>query len=125
MAANDCILLTGLVFFGYHGVNPEERKLGQRFVVDLTVRVDLSPAGGSDELTQTINYADLFRLAREVVEGPPVSLLETVAERLARSILAQTPALGVVVRVAKPWAPVKGIAGGEMAVQIQRERRPD
>jgi len=121
--SNDRILLTGLTFYGYHGVNPEERQLGQRFVVDLALGLDLGPAGRSDDLARTINYSEVYKLVREVVEGPPCALIEAVAERIAERTLAQTSATSVRVRVAKPWAPVKGMVAGEVAVEINRARR--
>ena len=92
--AEDRITLEGMVFYGYHGVNPEERELGQRFVVDLELEKDLSAAGLSDDLTQTVNYASAYKLAREVVEGQPCNLIETVAERLATALT----------RSARKWA---------------------
>lgn len=120
MVTDDRILLTGLTFYGYHGVHPEERQLGQRFVVDLALTLDLEPAGRSDDLTQTINYSQVYQLVRGVVEGPACNLIEAVAERIAQAILTQTRAHAVWVRVAKPWAPVKGMTAGEVAVEISR-----
>lgn len=121
--AEDRIILQGMVFYGYHGVNPEERELGQRFVVDLELEKDLSAAGLSDDLTQTVNYASAYKLAREVVEGQPCNLIETVAERLATALLSRLPIDGVRVRVRKPWAPVKGSVLDSVAVEIVRKRR--
>lgn len=122
MANDDSIRLTELTFYGYHGVNPEERVLGQRFVVDVILKFDLEPAGRSDDLGQTINYSSIYQLIRDVVEGPARQLLEAVAERIADALLASTPARTARVRVAKPWAPVKGMVIGEVAVEIERKR---
>ena len=121
--AEDRIILQGMMFYGYHGVNPEERELGQRFVVDLELEKDLSAAGLSDDLTQTVNYASAYKLAREVVEGQPCNLIETVAERLATALLSHLSIDGVRVRVRKPWAPVKGSVLDSVAVEIVRKRR--
>ncbi len=117
----DKILLQGMVFYGYHGVNPEERELGQRFVVDLELSKDLSAAGLSDDLTMTVNYASVFKVAREVVEGEPCNLIETVAERVASTLLARFALEAVRVRVRKPWAPVKGSALDWVAAEIYRK----
>ena len=122
MAPTDRIHLQGLTFFGYHGVHPEERKLGQRFVVDLTLETDLRPAGLSDDLAQTINYSTVYHLVKQVVEGESVQLVESLAERIATSVLNATPASAVRVRVAKPWAPIKGNVAGTVAVEIVRFR---
>lgn len=116
----DRILLEGLTFYGYHGVNPEERVLGQRFVVDVTLSLDLRPAGQSDDPAKTINYATLYEIARRVVEGPRCSLIETLAERLATAILTEAGGTAVRVRVSKPWAPIKGGHVGNVAVEVYR-----
>jgi len=118
----DKIILRGMVFYGYHGVNPEERSQGQRFVVDLELSKDLSQAGRSDDLSTTVNYSSVFKIAREVVEGQPCNLLEAVAERLAAAILARFGVEAVRVRVRKPWAPVKGSVLDWVAVEIARRR---
>jgi dihydroneopterin aldolase len=118
----DRIFLTGLVFYGYHGVNPEERRLGQRFVVDVELGIDLRAAGATDDLAATANYAHVYRLIRDVVEGPPLSLIEAVAERVAATLLQATPARTIRVRIAKPWAPVAGMTVGEVAIEILRAR---
>jgi len=122
VGASDRILLTGLTFYGYHGFKPEERALGQRFVVDLALNLDLGPAGRSDDLAQTVDYSEAYRLVRDVVEGPPRNLIEAVAEAIAEAVLAHTTAESVWVRVCKPWAPVKGMTAGEVAVEITRGR---
>ncbi|MBI4507414.1 MAG: dihydroneopterin aldolase [Chloroflexi bacterium] len=120
VATQDCICIEGMIFYGFHGVRPEERTLGQRFVVDLAIFRDLAPAARSDALADTVHYARLHDLAREVVEGPPCQLIETVAERLAARVL---DAFGgrVWVRVAKPQAPIRGAVTATTAVEITRQ----
>jgi dihydroneopterin aldolase len=118
----DRIILTGLTFYGYHGVNPEEQRLGQRFVVDVALAVDLGAAGRSDNLDDTVSYPEVYRIVRDVVEGRPRKLIEAVAEDVAMAILGHTRARSVTVRVAKPWAPIKGLTTGEVAVEIERSR---
>lgn len=119
MADADCIRVEGMVFYGFHGTRPEEQALGQRFVVDLAVYRDLSAAARSDALGDTVDYARLHELVREIVEGPPCALLETVAERIAARVLE---AFGgqVWVRVAKPHAPIRGAVTATVAVEIAR-----
>lgn len=119
---SDRVTLTGLVFYGYHGVHPEERTLGQRFVVDLALDIDLRPAGQSDDLALTANYSEVYQAVRGVVEGPPRSLIEAVAEGVAEAALRVSKARAVRVRVAKPWAPIKGSTVGVAAVEIYRQR---
>ncbi len=117
----DRILLEGMVFFGRHGTLSAERELGQRFVVDLELRCDLRAAGMSDDLTKTVDYSEVYRLAREIVEGPPVGLTETVAERIAAVVLGRYPQVeGVRVKVAKPQVRLDNTVLAASAVEIVR-----
>ena len=117
----DRILLEGMVFFGRHGTLSAERELGQRFVVDLELRCDLRAAGMSDDLTKTVDYSEVYRLAREIVEGPPVGLTETVAERIAAAVLGRYPQVEAVrVKVAKPQVRLDNTVLAASAVEIVR-----
>lgn len=121
----DEIQLEGLRFYGYHGVHPEERRLGQRFVVDVALAVDLRAAGESDDLGQTVSYSAAYAEIRRVVEGEPRFLIEAVAEAIAAAMLALDARVQrVQVRVAKPEAPVKGSILDTVAVRIVRWRTP-
>jgi dihydroneopterin aldolase len=119
---DDRIILEGMTFYGYHGARPEERALGQRFVVDLEVGADLRAAGRGDDLAQTINYSELYRATREVLEGEPLLLLEAVAERVARRALAHERALWARVRVRKPGVAIEGSILAASAVEVLRRR---
>jgi len=119
---SDRIRLAGMVFYGYHGVSPEERSLGQRFVVDLDVEADLRPAGISDELSDTVSYTLLFNAVRAVVEGSPRKLLESVAEAAAGAVLDEFPVTAVRVRVTKPAPPIKGAVLDAASVEVYRRR---
>ena len=116
----DRIILEGLVFYAYHGINPEERALGQRFVIDVALELDLRPAGQSDDLGSTVNYATVYRIVERAIEGPACNLIEALAERIAQGALAEAGGSAVRVRVGKPWAPIKGAAAGQVAVEIYR-----
>jgi dihydroneopterin aldolase len=104
--SDDRILMRGLAFYGYHGVMPEENRLGQRFIVDIDLSVPLGDAGRTDDLTKTVNYAAVLVDVRAIVEGPPVKLIETVAERIAAKILGAYGVDEVRVRVKKPDVPI-------------------
>lgn len=117
---SDKIILEGMEFYGYHGVNSEERTQGQRFVVDLELTADLARAGKSDDLSETVNYAAVFKVTKGIVEGEPRNLIEAVAESLASEILSRFPVEAVRVRVRKPWAPIKGSHLEFVAVDILR-----
>ncbi len=124
--AEDRILLEGMVFYGRHGTLPAERDLGQPFVVDVEMRLDLRPAGLSDDLAQTVDYGEVHRRAREIVEGEPVNLTETVAERIAAAVLENYPAVEAVrVKVAKPHVRLGGTVLAGSAVEILRHSDPD
>ena len=118
----DQILLQGMQFYGYHGVNPEERVLGQRYVVDLTADLDLSPAGKTDRLEDTVSYSHIYRTVRTVMEGEPRNLLESAAEAIADRVLAEFPVNAVSVTVKKPNPPVRGSSIELAAVRIHRSR---
>ncbi len=120
--ASDRVFLEGMVFYGYHGVRPEERSLGQRFVVDLEVVADLLAAGQTDDLAQTFNYSRLFQVAREAVEGPPRHLLEAVAQDIAERVLAEFPVDEVRVRVRKPGVAIAGSVLAAAGVEVVRRR---
>ena len=123
MTSSDKIQLQGMVFYGYHGVSPAERELGQRFVVDLEVERDLSAAAASDEPKNTADYSRMYQTVREVVEGPGRKLLEGVAEEVARRILSDFTVDSVRVRVKKPHVPMRGAVLDHAAVEIFRERQ--
>lgn len=118
----DRIVLQGMQFYGYHGVNPEELALGQPYLVDLTVEVDLRAPGVTDRLEDTVNYSRLYRAVREVVEGTPRNLLEAVAEGIAARLLGEFPVQAVQVRVKKLRPPIKGSVVEYAAVEIYRRR---
>ncbi|SIT93319.1 dihydroneopterin aldolase [Edaphobacillus lindanitolerans] len=106
----DFIHLHDMEFYGYHGVLPEETKIGQRFRVNLSLAVDLAGAGRTDDLELTVNYAEAYTLVRDIVEGQPVKLIETVAERIAKAVLGgfAGKVSGCRVRVLKPDPPIPG-----------------
>jgi len=102
----DRMTLKGMRFFGYHGVFPEENKLGQQFIVDVELRLDLSGAAATDDLERTVNYAELHALVKAAAEGPPFKLIEALAGNVASRVLdAYTIVNEVTVRVTKPHPP--------------------
>jgi 7,8-dihydroneopterin aldolase/epimerase/oxygenase len=122
VSAVDKIFVNQMEFYGYHGVFPEETKLGQRFVVDLMVLVDLKKAGQTDELEYSVNYGELFQVCKEIVEGKPYKLVEAVAEKIAETVLGQfTLVSEVTIKVIKPDPPIPGHYQS-VAVEITRGR---
>jgi 7,8-dihydroneopterin aldolase/epimerase/oxygenase len=118
----DKIYVNQMEFYGYHGVFPEENTLGQRFMVDLMVLVNLKKAGETDELEHSVNYGELFQVCKEIVEGIPYKLVEAVAEKIAEIVLRQfTLVSEVTIKVIKPDPPIPGHYRS-VAVEITRRR---
>jgi dihydroneopterin aldolase len=117
----DRIIVAGMRFWGYHGVRPEENTLGQPFIVDVELYLDLQKTGRSDDLADTVNYGLVYRLVEEIVTGKPRRLLENIAETIAARVLEEFPVLEVLVRVKKPHVPLPGIVD-YAAVEIRRGR---
>lgn len=118
----DRILLAGMAFDGRHGVGEDERAAPQPFQVDVSLELDLAPAGRSDDLARTVDYAAVFEDVRAVVEGPSALLLEALAERIAASLLARHGTLdAVTVRVRKLRVPIAGRLDSA-GVEIRRRR---
>lgn len=104
---SDQIRVTGIKAFGYHGVLPHEATEGQEFIVDLLVTLDLKAASVSDDLQDSINYADLAQIAHDNIVGDRVQLIERLAGRIADEISsAYSQITSVSVTVHKPHAPV-------------------
>ena len=117
----DRIELTGLECFGYHGVFEEEKKTGQPFIVDVTCWLDT--AGIEDDLTRTVNYAELADVAADIVEGPSRDLIETVAAEVAETAMRRFEILHAIeVTIHKPKAPIPRTFA-DVAVVARRSRK--
>ena len=122
---SDRIVLTNMVFPGRHGVGDLERASAQPFEVDVEVVRDLAAAAQADDLALTIDYGEVFRICRAVVEGPSRRLIETLAEEIAARVLELGPEPGadeVTVRVRKPAVPLAGQLD-HAGVEIVRRRK--
>lgn len=119
--SSDRIELRGLRARGRHGCLPAERELGQEFLIDVVLQLDLRPAADGDDLLRTVDYGALADRIVAIVEGDPLNLIETLAERLAAVCLEPPPVEQVEVTVHKPSAPVPH-PFGDIAVTIHRSR---
>jgi dihydroneopterin aldolase len=117
----DRILLNGLSFFGRHGCHAAENELGQKFIVDIELECDLSAAGLSDSLDDTVDYVAIYNAAREVMEGEPAKLLESLAQRIADFALLDERVLSAWVRIKKPQISLPG-ALDYIGIEITRAR---
>jgi dihydroneopterin aldolase len=117
---SDSIKIKGITALGFHGVYTEERAKGQKFIVD--VKLSLSLQGIKDDLSKTVNYADIAHLVVRHITGEPVNLIETVAESIADEILKDFPLVNKVqVKVHKPEAPIN-VEFADVVVEIEKER---
>lgn len=107
--STDKIFLSGMQFYGRHGVFPEEKAMGQKFVIDIELSLDLKKAGLTDDLAHTLNYADIYATVKNITTLQNFNLIEALAEAIAQEILAAYRPEQVVVKVQKPHAPISGI----------------
>lgn len=115
-------MLNTMQFYGFHGLLPEENKLGQRFYVDVELYTDLKKPGNTDDMNDSIHYGQVYELIKEIVEGEAKNLIEAVAETIADQLLTSFDLLtACTVKVIKPDPPVPGHYQS-IAVEIFREK---
>lgn len=117
----DRIVVEGIEVWARHGVLPHEGELGQRFVIDLAIEVDLATAGRTDDLADTVDYGTLAARVHDTVAGERYRLIEAVAARVAELCLDDARVAAAEVRVRKPSAPLT-VPAGEVRVELRRER---
>ncbi len=118
----DKIIIKGLKVFAYHGVNPEEKRDGQQFILDVTLYLSLLRACRSDDLHDTVSYAAASKTIIRTMTEAKYDLIERAAQRVAEQLLAEYNTVEKVeVLLKKPEAPVKA-EFDYMAVQITRQR---
>ncbi|MGT2922166.1 dihydroneopterin aldolase [Streptococcus canis] len=117
----DKIILEGCRFYGYHGTFKEEQTLGQIFLVDLALSVDLQAASLSDQLTDTVHYGMVFDSVRQLVEGETFILIERLAGAICEKLFKEFPPIEAIKVAIKKENPP--IAGHYKAVGIELERQ--
>jgi len=117
----DQVALRGITGFGHHGVFPEERQKGQRFVVDVRLTLDLAPAATSDDLRQTVDYGLLAQQVVADIERDPLNLIEALALRVADRCLDDPRVAAAEVTVHKPEAPMP-VEVADVAVTLTRSK---
>jgi dihydroneopterin aldolase len=118
----DKIYFNRMSFYGYHGVFGAEAELGQRFYVDLELSLDLSQAGRSDDLQDTVDYGEIFTQVKNIVEGERYQLVEALTSRIADHLLDTFPFSEVKVKVTKPNPPINGHYDS-VAIEMIRHRQ--
>lgn len=117
----DRIRLTGLSATGHHGVFEHEKAQGQLFRADVVLHLDTRAAASGDDLSRTVSYAGVAEDVVAVLAGSPADLVETVAERIAATILTHDDVVAVDVAVHKPQAPIT-VPFEDVEVVIRRDR---
>ncbi len=117
----DTLRLRNMTFHAFHGVWDEEREIGQRFEVDVELKVDAQAASLTDKLKDTIDLAAVFEKVQHVIVEGRYRLLETMGEKVAQKILQDFDVSEVRVRVRKPHAPIRGTQDG-MEVELTRSK---
>ncbi len=103
----DRIYIRGLEIFAYHGVNPEEKRDGQTFILDVTLYADLSRARQSDSLSDTVNYAAVRKTIQRAFTAESYDLIERAAQAVCEAILREHPKVEKVgLLLKKPQAPM-------------------
>ena len=116
------ITLSTMVFYGYHGDLPEEKTLGQRFVIDRVLTLDIAAAAASDDLHKTVDYTQVYRICRETVEKDRFKLIETLAAHVIDRVLLACPIVERVdIVIKKPSVPIAGILD-HVAVETSKTR---
>jgi 7,8-dihydroneopterin aldolase/epimerase/oxygenase len=117
----DRVALRGLRARGHHGVFPREREEGQTFVVDVVLGLDTRPAAADDDLAKTVHYGIVAEEVVGIVQGDPVDLIETLAERIAQQCLGHDGVHEAEVTVHKPDAPIT-VPFDDVTITITRRR---
>lgn len=117
----DEIVLTGLTVFGRHGLYDHERENGQEFTVDLRLMMSLAAAAASDDIADTVHYGELAEKVAAVISGEPVTLIETLATRIADVALDDDRVHYATVTVHKPHAPI-ALMFSDVSVTVHRGR---
>jgi len=117
----DRIELTAIRCYGFTGFLAEETVLGQWFEVDLSMQVDLSAAGKSDRIEETLDYRDVIQRVQSLVKTSRFALVERLTQAIADSILECPQVKEVRVRLHKPNAPIPDF-GGKITIDITRSR---
>ncbi len=117
----DKIRLTHMIFYAHHGLFEEERKLGQRFEIDVEMALDFSQAAAGDRLDLSVDYEKVYQCIQNAVTEKKFYLIEAVAQNVANRILADFSVAEATVRVRKPSVPIRGSLD-HVEVEVTRRR---
>jgi 7,8-dihydroneopterin aldolase/epimerase/oxygenase len=105
----DKIYINGIKTYGYHGAIQEERVLGQYFITDIVLYIDLTAASETDDLNETVHYGEVYNLAEEIIKGEPVSLIERLAGKINAELFDRYDKIvEIETTITKPNPPIDG-----------------
>ena len=120
---NDSIFVNGLVLHAYHGVMPHESKVGQPFIIDLVLEIDVTDAAKSDKLADTVSYDAVVNIVDRTFTAKRYRLVEAAAGAVADAVLQDFSRVRAVrITVRKPHAPVAAVFK-DVGVTLTRTRR--
>ncbi len=117
----DKIVLKNMEFYAYHGALPEEQILGQKFNIDVELYCSLEKAGETDNLNDTVSYAEIYDIIKNIVQNNKFRLIERLAHCISQEILSKYKKISeILVSIRKPQAPINGKFDW-MCVEIRRK----
>jgi 7,8-dihydroneopterin aldolase/epimerase/oxygenase len=117
----DVIQLTGIRCYGYTGYLPEEQILGQWFEVDLRMSLDLTAAGRSDLIEETLDYRSVILAVKDIIANSKFALVEKLADKIVTTVLAFDLVQQVELKLHKPGAPIPDF-GGKITLELTRKK---
>lgn len=117
----ETISVNGIAGYGYHGVLDHERVEGQEFSVDVEYSIPMLQAARTDDLTDTLSYADVAQRAHGLIVGEPFRLIESLAHAIADAVITAGPVTSVTVRVHKPHAPIP-VEFADVVLTVERSQ---
>lgn len=118
---NDRLSIMGMIFHAHHGVEHDEIERGQRFEVDIEMKLDASRAAATDNLDNTVDIRNVYLDVQKLVVNQRFYLIETLCDQISQKVLKKYKIEEVTVRVRKPFAPLDGLANGTQ-IEMTRKR---
>ncbi|HEY5537173.1 MAG TPA: 2-amino-4-hydroxy-6-hydroxymethyldihydropteridine diphosphokinase [Acetobacterium sp.] len=117
----DKLYIKDLEVFAYHGVFPEEKSLGQKFLISVTLTLDMRDAAITGDLSKSVHYGELAHALEKEFQKESYDLIETAGEQLTTYVLNNYPMVSMVkIMIKKPWAPILR-SMDTVAIEITRE----
>ena len=104
----DKIRISNIQLFAFHGVVPEEQKLGQKFEIDVELKLQKFQTGTCDDLSKTVDYSHVYDIVKREFLKKKYKLLETVGDIISSELIKLKYVEQVVMKIRKPNAPING-----------------